>query len=139
MGYYSGWDASDLPVAAIPWDGLTHIATAFMIPSGGGFTSPTDPANPSFDPALAASVIAAAHTAGKKAIASIGGADSATAFEGSMSTGNRAAFVASLAALVTTTGYDGIDGRRADPRPGAAPPRGAPLGGPDDDGREHQQ
>jgi chitinase len=109
MGYYSGWDASDLPVAAIPWDGLTHIATAFMIPSGGGFTSPTDPANPSFDPALAASVIAAAHTAGKKAIASIGGADSATAFEGSMSTGNRAAFVASLAALVTTTGYDGID------------------------------
>jgi chitinase len=109
IGYYSGWDATDLPVDAIEWGGLTHIATAFMIPDGGGFTSSTDPSNPSFDSALAQSVIAAAHAAGKKAIASIGGSDSATAFEGATSSANMTAFVASLRDLVTTTGYDGID------------------------------
>lgn len=110
MGYYSGWDATNLPVAQIAWSGLTHIATAFMIPDGaGGFTSATDPNNASFDPTLAQSVIAAAHAAGKKAIASIGGANSAAAFEGSTASAHLTAFVASLAALVTTTGYDGID------------------------------
>lgn len=109
MGYYSGWNAADLPVNAIDWAGLTHIATAFMIPDAGGFTASDDPNDPSFDPNLATAVIAAAHAAGKKAIASIGGSNSATAFEGATSSANIDAFVASLGALVTTTGYDGID------------------------------
>ncbi|HSY22707.1 MAG TPA: glycoside hydrolase family 18 protein [Polyangiaceae bacterium] len=110
MGYYSGWDAQNLPVAQIPWSDLTHIATAFMIPDGtGGFTSASDPNNASFDPTLAQSVISAAHAAGKKAIASIGGADSSTAFEASTTSTTMAPFVARLKALVTSTGYDGID------------------------------
>lgn len=110
MGYYSGWDAQNLPVGQIPWADLTHIATAFMIPDGtGGFTSPSDPNNASFDPALAQTVISAAHAAGKKAVASIGGADSSSAFEASTTTTTMAPFVASLKALVTKTGYDGID------------------------------
>jgi chitinase len=110
MGYYSGWDAQNLPVTQIPWGDLTHIATAFMIPDGtGGFTSASDPNNGSFDPALAQSVISAAHAAGKKAVASIGGADSSSAFEASTTNTTMAPFVASLEALVTSTGYDGID------------------------------
>jgi chitinase len=110
MGYYSGWDSANLPVDAIAWGDLTHIATAFMIPDGnGGFTSSSDPSNPSFDDALAQSVIAAAHAAGKKAIASIGGSDSAAAFEASTTSANLATFVAHLHDLVTVTGYDGID------------------------------
>jgi chitinase len=110
MGYYSGWDAQNFPVTAIPWNDLTHIATAFMIPDGtGGFTSASDPNNGSFDPVLAQSVISAAHAAGRKAIASIGGSDSASAFEASTTSATMAPFVASLKALVTTTGYDGID------------------------------
>jgi chitinase len=110
MGYYSGWDSNELPVDAIAWADLTHIATAFTIPDGtGGFTSPSDPSNASFDPTLAQSVIAAAHAAGRKAIASIGGSDSAAAFEASTTTAILPSFVGHLHDLVTVSGYDGID------------------------------
>jgi chitinase len=105
MGYYSSWDATSYPVGQIAWSGLTHIATAFNLPDGSGGVS----ASGSFDPTLARSVVSAAHGAGKKAIASIGGSGSAMAFEGSTSQANLATFVGNLKNLVTTLGYDGLD------------------------------
>jgi chitinase len=105
MGYYSSWDANTYPIAQIDWGGLTHIATAFNLPDGNGGVS----ASGSFDPALAKSVVSAAHAAGKKAIASIGGSGSASVFEGSTSSANLATFVGNLQNLVTTIGDDGVD------------------------------
>jgi chitinase len=105
MGYYSSWDANQYPVSQIDWSGLTHIATAFNLPDGNGAVS----ASGSFDATLAKSVVNAAHAAGKKAIASIGGSGSATVFEGSTSQAHLAAFVTNLKNLVTSSGYDGVD------------------------------
>jgi chitinase len=105
MGYYSSWDADAYPVAQIEWSALTHIATAFNLPDGNGGVA----ASGSFDPGLAASVVSAAHAAGKKAIASIGGSGSATVFEGSTAPAILGTFVSNLKTLVTTIGYDGLD------------------------------
>jgi chitinase len=107
LGYFSSWDSQTnggfYPVSAIDWDGLTHIATAFYIPDGtGGWASG------SFDDATATAIITAAHQHGKKAIASIGGANSGPGFEGSTAAAHDQAFLAALKALVTM-GYDGID------------------------------
>jgi chitinase len=105
MGYYSSWDTNSYPVAQIDWSGLTHIATAFNLPDGNGGVA----ALGSIDPELARSVVSAAHAAGKKALASIGGSGSATVFEGSTAQVNLASFVDNLKTLVTTLGYDGLD------------------------------
>ena len=106
MGYYSSWDdpanGGFYPVSAIDWDGLTHVAAAFYVPDGkGGWAAGY------FDAASAMELISAAHAHGKKAIASIGGAGSGPAFEGSMQSA-MSAFVSNLEALVTM-GYDGLD------------------------------
>jgi chitinase len=105
MGYYSIWNARSYPVGEIDWNALTHIATAFNLPDGNGGVS----ASGSFDPMLARSVVSAAHEAGRKAIASIGGVDSARVFEGSTSPANLDTFVNNLRNLVTNIGYDGVD------------------------------
>ncbi|HEY5242150.1 MAG TPA: glycoside hydrolase family 18 protein [Polyangiaceae bacterium] len=106
MGYYSSWDdpanGGFYPVSAIDWDGLTHVAAAFYVPDGtGGWAAGY------FDAASAMELISAAHAHGKKAIASIGGAGSGPAFEGSMQSA-MPAFVSKLEALLAM-GYDGLD------------------------------
>jgi chitinase len=109
-GYYPSWNdptnqpastGNQYPVTAIDWAGLSEVASAFYIPDGNGGW-----AAGSFDQASATSLIASAHAAGKKAIASIGGANSGAGFEGSMT--KQAAFMSALGALVVL-GYDGID------------------------------
>lgn len=102
VGYYSSWDAPSYPVAAIDWDGLTHVAAAFYIPDGHGAWS-----SGTFDQATAQGLIAAAHAHGKKAIASIGGASSGPGFEGSMQTA-MSKFIDALGALLAL-GFDGLD------------------------------
>jgi len=106
MGYFSSWDSATnggfYPVSGIHWAGLTHLATAFYIPDGkGGWASG------SFDSATATQLIAAAHANHVKAIASIGGAGSGPAFEGSTQSA-MATFTTALQALITM-GYDGLD------------------------------
>ena len=61
------------------------------------------------NPQLATDLIAAAHSHGVKAIASIGGADSQSGFQKATASGSVATFAANLVSLLTTTGYDGID------------------------------
>jgi chitinase len=107
MGYYAVWDepanGGFYPLSAVDWDALTHIATAFYLPDGNGGLG-----SGSFDAATAAQVISAAHSHGKKAIASIGGAGSGPTFEGCASKANLSKFVTSLEGLITM-GYDGLD------------------------------
>jgi chitinase len=105
MGYYAVWDepanGGFYPLSAIDWDALTHVATAFYLPDGGGWGSG------SFDASTAAAIIAAAHVHGKKALASIGGAGSGPSFEGATQT-HLSEFVGSLESLIAM-GYDGLD------------------------------
>jgi chitinase len=107
MGYYSGFGAA-YPVADINWNGLTHLAVAFYLPDAqGNIDESLSQGNAG--PALGRSLVAAAHTAGKKIIASLGGSDSQAAWQGSTSSANRAAFVANVASLVGRYGFDGLD------------------------------
>jgi len=104
MGYYASWEADQYPISEIEWSGLTHIAMAFYLPNqDGSMTLAGGTAK------LATDLIAAAHTHGVKAIASIGGADSQTSFKQATASGTVATFATNLVALLTTTGYDGID------------------------------
>lgn len=59
--------------------------------------------------ANSADVISRAHAAGTEVLVSVGGANTAAAFRGATSGGNRAAFVANIVALMTSRGYDGVD------------------------------
>jgi chitinase len=104
MGYYASWAPDQYPISEIDWSGLTHIAMAFYLPNqDGSMTLAGGNAK------LATDLIAAAHAHGVKAIASIGGADSQTGFKQATASATVATFAANLVALLTTTGYDGID------------------------------
>jgi chitinase len=109
MGYYAGYEAAKYPVAEIGWSGMTHLAVAFYLPDGNGgldeslFQSATE------GPKLGHALVDAAHKAGKKAVASVGGAGMHDAFVASASNANRAKFVARIKKLVTDYGYDGVD------------------------------
>jgi chitinase len=104
MGYYASWDPAQYPISEIEWSGLTHIAMAFYLPNQDGSMTLAGG-----NPQLATNLIAAAHTNGVKAIASIGGADSQSGFQKATASGTVAAFAANLVSLLTTTAYDGID------------------------------
>ena len=105
LGYYASWMASQYPVSAIEWSGLTHIAMAFYMPNSNGALTLMG----SGDSRLARDLVAAAHAHGVKAIASLGGADSATAFRQATMSGMRDTFVNNIISLMDTFGYDGID------------------------------
>jgi chitinase len=105
MGYYSSWNADRYPVERISWSSLTHLATAFNVPDGaGGLYGPE-----SIEPALARALVQAAHAAGKKAIASIGGESATELFKSSVSPEHLDAFVSNLQELVRSLDYDGLD------------------------------
>jgi chitinase len=109
MGYYAGYEKDLYPVAAIEWSGLTHLAVAFYLPRADGTLDETlfiDSAN---GPALARSLVSAAHANGRQAIASIGGAGMHAQWISATSPGTRAAFIANLKKLVADYGYDGLD------------------------------
>jgi len=104
MGYYASWQPDDYPVSEIEWSGLTHVAMSFYEPSADGSLSLLGG-----DPQLAVDLVTAARSHGVSPIASIGGSDSATSFRQATAAGTIDAFVANLAALLDTPGYDGID------------------------------
>jgi len=104
MGYYASWQPDQYPISAIEWSGLTHIAMAFYTPDSSGALSLMGG-----NPQLATSLVLAAHQHGVKAIASLGGADSASAFRSATNTGTISAFVSNLVGLMQTVGYDGLD------------------------------
>ncbi len=102
MGYYASWAASQLPVSAIEWSGMTHVAMSFYTPHANGSLTLMGG-----NPNVAKQLVDAAHAHGDKAIASIGGANSGPDFQAA--TGSMTAFVKSLGALLSDPGYDGLD------------------------------
>ena len=59
MGYYANWYASQYPVSAIEWSGMTHVAMAFYTPQSNGSLTLT-----SGDAQLARDLVTAAHAHG---------------------------------------------------------------------------
>ena len=104
MGYYASWQASQYPVSAVEWSGMTHVAMAFYTPQSNGTLTLMGG-----DAQLARDLVAAAHAHGVKAIASLGGADSQAAFRAATTSGTIDKFVTSIVALTSDPGYDGID------------------------------
>jgi len=104
MGYYATWYASDYPVSAIEWSGMTHIAMAFYTPQSNGGLVLEDG-----DSQLARDVVSAAHAHGVKAIASLGGADSVSEFRAATASGTIDKLVTSIVTLMNDPGYDGVD------------------------------
>lgn len=110
MGYYAGYQANDYPLPSIEWTGLTHLAVAFYLPAANGTLDETLFQGTLMQgQSLARSLVGSAHTHGVKAIASIGGESSRSAFVGATSAGTIGTFVTNLTALLTTYGYDGVD------------------------------
>lgn len=104
MGYYASWAADQYPISAIEWSGMTHIAMAFYsLGSNGSLTLMSG------DAQLARDLVTAAHSHGVKAIASLGGADSEASFQAATESGTIDKLVASIVALMSDPGYDGID------------------------------
>lgn len=104
MGYYASWKASQYPIDQIEWAGLTHVALAFYTPQPDGSLSLT-----SGSAQLASDLVQSAHNHGVKAIASLGGADSAAAFRAATASAVLPKFVENLVALKASVGFDGFD------------------------------
>jgi chitinase len=104
--YYAGWEQSHLPIASVDmtaFDALIHFA---VVPNADGTLN--SGVN-GLGAANVASVVAAVHAAGKKALFTVGGAGSQAAFESAMSPSNLSVFVNNIAAFMTSNGYDGVD------------------------------
>ncbi|HXB97722.1 MAG TPA: glycosyl hydrolase family 18 protein, partial [bacterium] len=85
----------------IPWNDLTVIADAFMVPNTNDTFSNGGAKN--------AALVGAAHAQGVRCIVSIGGAGQDGSFSTLCLPANRAAFATAIANLVTQYNYDGVD------------------------------
>jgi chitinase len=104
--YYPGYRQSYLPPSAIDFSVVTHIIHFSVIPNADG--SLNTGAN-GIAPAYSASLVSAAHAAGRKALICVGGASSGTGFQGATTSVNRTAFINNLTNFMAVYGYDGLD------------------------------
>jgi chitinase len=103
LGYYPDWSRGSYPYSSIPYQHLTHIAHSFLIPGADGSVSGTS----GFAyPAL----VTAAHAAGVKVIAVLGGWDQSGGFSPmAADTAARRRFITALVSFCVTYNYDGVD------------------------------
>lgn len=108
LGYYPKYRIASPTPANLPFDKVTHIAHAFMVPDATGGLVETA-GNLVTD--QAATVAAAAHAANTKVLLSLGGASGAgdTEWGGAVSDTYRATFISNIVDFIETYGYDGID------------------------------
>ncbi len=104
--YYPGYRQTYLPPSAIDFNALTHIIHFSVLPNVDGTLNSS--AN-GITPSRVADLIAHAHTAGRKVLICVGGANSQVAFRGATGSGNLSNFVFNLTQFVTAQGYDGVD------------------------------
>lgn len=109
LGYYVGYSINSYPIAGIDWSGLTHIAFAPLLVKGDlslDFSFYDQNGTGQQD---AVALAKAAHAHGVKALLMLGGAGAGATIATAASGPNRAAFVSTLVASLSTLGYDGID------------------------------
>jgi chitinase len=107
-GFYVGWTASSYPPSAIDFSSLTHVMVFSVLPHADGTLDTALFIDAVNGPLVAQDVARRAHAAGKKAILTVGGAGTGTAFAGATGS-NMTMFVQNLAQTVTNWGFDGVD------------------------------
>ncbi len=110
--YYPVWHQQDgtfLP-DKIDFTGFSHLIHFSVIPKADG-TIDEAPAKPNstITPAQSASVIGAAHAAGRKVLLCVGGAETAPLFRPVLVDAVRPRFITSLVNMAVARGYDGLD------------------------------
>jgi chitinase len=108
-GYYVGYERDLQPVAALDFDGLSHLMVGAVLPNADGSLATHYYIDNVNGPIWAQGAVDAAQAAGRQAILMIGGAGTIDGWRGAASAGNRAAFVANLVALADQYGVDGLD------------------------------
>jgi chitinase len=105
MGYYfPAADGHHMPVSAIRWSALTHVAMVGGNPNSDG--SITLSSGFSSD---ATALISAAHANGVKVLYVLSNLGGGTNFTGAASSGNLSTFIANITSTVNTYGFDGVD------------------------------
>jgi chitinase len=104
-GYYVGY--INYPVSEIDFSGITHLMIGPILPKSD--TTLEVSMFTANGPQLARSAVQATHAKGKKAIAFIGGMDTAPDWRAASTGANRARFVANLKKLITDYRFDGLD------------------------------
>lgn len=103
VGYYPDWNRTLLPPAAIPYQSLTHILHAFLLPNPDG----TVPGISGFG---YADLVQTAHANNVKVLVSLGGWGGSGGFSPMCAdTAARRRFVAAMTDFCASTGYDGVD------------------------------
>jgi chitinase len=107
MGYYVGYLANQMPIEAIDWSSLTHLAVGIILPKSDGSLDLSSGIG--FDASKRAMLIQNAHTNNRKVLAMIGGENTGPDWMTASSGANRATFLANLEKLVKVEGFDGLD------------------------------
>jgi chitinase len=105
-GYYPGYRQSYLPPAQIDFTTVTHVIQFSVGPNADGSLNTN---LNGITPAYSADLVSHAHTAGRKVLFCVGGAETEAGFQGAMASGNRAKFITNLTNFMAVFGYDGID------------------------------
>ena len=108
-GYYVGWEAQTYPVDVVDFAAMSHVVIGPVIPAADGSLDTTFSIDATHGPQWASSASAAAHAAGDHVLLWVGGADSASGFEGATSSANLSAFVNALLAAMQTYNAEGVD------------------------------
>jgi chitinase len=104
MGYYVGYLADRMPIEAIDWSSLTHVAAGIITPNADGSLNFSG-----LDSANRALLIKSAHQNKRKILAMIGGENTGPNWMAASSSATRATFLTNLEKLVTLEGFDGLD------------------------------
>ena len=103
VGYYPDWNRTLLPPSAIPYQSLTHILHAFLLPAADG----TVPGMSGF---AYADLVQTAHLHNVKVLVSLGGWGGSGGFSSMCAdTAARRRFVAAMTSFCASSGYDGVD------------------------------
>lgn len=110
MGYYPGYQQSDLPPADVRFDLMSHVAVGAVLPKSDGSLDIAFYQTPQTGPAFAKDLADRAHKAGRKAVLMVGGAGAHDGFAAAASKpGTRSTLVANLVDFAKAHSFDGFD------------------------------
>lgn len=104
--YYAGWMQGQVPASRIDFGAVTHVIHFSVVPNNNGSLNSTVH---SLSLANSSDLLTRAHTAGRKVLISVGGADTQAAFQSATAPANAPFFISNLVQFASSRGYDGID------------------------------
>jgi chitinase len=102
--YYPGWEQGSMPASTIDFGAVTHIIHFSLVPKADGSLNS---AQNTITIAGSADIVSRAHTAGKKVLICVGGAN--TSFQPATGSTNLSLFISNIVNFMSTRGYDGVD------------------------------